>query len=211
MFKYLIVLLPSRLKIFLLRARGASIGNNCQIGFSLIDASEICIGDNVKVGSLNLLWRLTRLELGSGSAIVMGNWITGARAGLFKLGRNSGITRFHFFEASGNITIGSNCIVAGRGSHFFTHGISSTDLDSIKPIEIGDWSYIGSGSRFVPGATVGEGTFIGMASVVTKSFAQPYLLIAGNPAKLKKELSNDDVYFNRPFLPQAHHPAGYEG
>lgn len=211
MFKYLIMLLPSRLKIALLRMRGASIGENCRIGFSLLDASEICIGDHVRVGHFNLLWRLTRLELETGSVIVMGNWITGARTGKFRLGRNSGITRFHFFEASGNIDIGSNCIVAGRGSHFFTHGISSIDLDSIRPITIGDWSYIGSGSRFVPGATVEKGTFVGMASVVTKGHTQSYCLIAGNPARSKKELSSGDVYFDRPYLPQAQHPTDYQG
>jgi acetyltransferase-like isoleucine patch superfamily enzyme len=211
MLKFIIAILPSRLKIAVLRAKGASIGENCKIGFSLLDASEISIGDNVKIGHFNLLWRLTKLELKTGSAIVMCNWITGARVGSFMLGNNSGITRFHFFEASGNISVGSNCIIAGRGSHFFTHGISSNNLDAIRSIKIGDWSYVGSGSRFVPGAGVERGTFVGMASVVSKKFSSSYLLIAGNPAEMKKQLNSSDLYFNRPFLPQAHHPPEYEG
>lgn len=207
----LIALLPSWLKVFVLRARGAKIGKNCWIGFSVIDASCITIGDNVRVGHFNLLWRLNSLTLETGSAITMCNWITGARTGTFRLGRNSGITRFHFLEASAGIDIGSNCIVAGRSSHFFTHGISSTNLDDQRPISIGDWCYIGSGSKFVPGTSVAAGTFVGMGSVVTKASPERFVLIAGSPAMVKKRLAPTDAYFARSHLPQAHHPAGYQG
>ncbi|MBT5268562.1 MAG: hypothetical protein HOL70_03855 [Candidatus Marinimicrobia bacterium] len=206
----LIVLLPSWLKVFILRSRGATIGKNCWIGFSVIDASCITIGDNVHVGHFNLLWRLKGLTLETGSGITMFNWITGARTGTFRLGRNSGITRFHFLEASAGIDIGSNCIVAGRSSHFFTHGISSTNLDDQRPIAIGDWCYIGTGSKFVPGASVAAGTFVGMGSVVTKASSECFVLIAGAPATVKKHLTSSDAYFARTHLPQAHHPAGYQ-
>lgn len=207
----LVALLPSWLKVFALRARGATIGKNCWIGFSVIDASCITIGDNVRVGHFNLLWRLKSLTLETGSHITMFNWITGARTGTFRLGRNSGITRLHFLEASAGIDIGSNCIVAGRGSHFFTHGISSTNLDDQRPITIGDWCYIGSGSKFVPGASVAAGTFVGMGSVVTKASSERFVLIAGAPATVKKHLASTDAYFARAHLPQAHHPVKYQG
>jgi acetyltransferase-like isoleucine patch superfamily enzyme len=207
----LVALLPSWLKVFVLRARGAKIGKNCWIGFSVIDASSITIGDNVRVGHFNLLWRLRGLTLETGSAITMCNWITGARTGTFRVGRNSGITRFHFLEASAGIDIGANCIVAGRGSHFFTHGISSTNLDDKRPITIGDWCYIGSGSKFVPGTSIAAGTFVGMGSIVTKESSERFVMIAGAPATLKKQLAPTDAYFARSHLPQAHHPAGYEG
>ena len=207
----LVALLPSWLKVFILRAKGATIGRNCWIGFSVIDASRIVIGDNVHVGHFNLLWRFNDLTLETGSAITMFNWITGARTGTFRLGRNIGITRFHFLEASAGIDIGSNCIIAGRNSHFFTHGISSTNLDDRRAINIGDWCYIGSGSRFVPGASVAACTFVGMGSVVTKASSESFILLAGAPAKIKKRLAPTDAYFARSHLPQAHHPAGYKG
>lgn len=204
-------ILPGWLKILILRARGAKIGKNCQIGFSIIDAAHITIGDNVRVGHFNLMWRLTSLTLETGSALTMFNWITGACTGAFRLGRNSGITRFHFFEASAGIDIGSNSIVAGRNSHFFTHGISPKELDDQRPIRIGDWCYVGSGARFVPGASIAANTFVGMGSVVTKASDVTFVLLVGAPARPKKYLAPTDAYFARSYLPQAHHPVDYEG
>ena len=194
-----------------MRRLGATIGNHCYIGLTVLDAKSIVIGDNVKIASFNLIHRLNELYLGDGSRLNGFNWITGAGAGIFFLGRNSAITRLHFFEASGNITIEENSIVAGRGSHFFTHGISSTNLDDIRQIRIGRWCYIGSSSRFVPGSCVACGTFVGLGSVVTKPFDEQYVLLCGSPAVLKKKLTSTDAYFNRGFLPHDHHVETYLG
>lgn len=211
MLKYLIALMPSAIKILIYRAMGAKIGKDCYIGFAIIDAEKIEIGDCVYIGHLNLVWRLKEATFESGSRLELCNWITGAREGNFRLGRNSAIQRFHFFEASSNISIGSNCIIAGRNSHFFSHGISSIDLDVRRAINIGDWSYIGSGCRFVPGASVAEGTFVGMGAVVTKRHDEDHVMLGGNPATAKKRLSTDDIYFNRTYLPHCHHPKSYRG
>ena len=211
MLKFLFAILPSRLKIWVLRRNGSKVGRGCYIGLSILNAREIEIGDFVHVGHFNLIWRLKSLRLNSGSRISMGNWITGATEGWFELGRNSAITRFHFIEASSNIKIGNNCIVAGRASHFFSHGISATNLDDRRSIQIGNWCYIGSSSRFVPGAGVSDFTFVGMGSVVTKQFTETYVLIGGSPACVKKNIPTEAIYFNRSHLPHAHHPADYKG
>lgn len=211
MLKYLLALLPSALKVLCYRALGARIGKGCYIGCSVIDAKKLELGDFVHIGHFNILWRLNELKLDSGSRLTMFNWITGAREGSFHLGRNSGITRFHFLEASADIAVGSNTIIAGRNSHFFTHGISPTNLDDRRPIRIGNWCYIGSGARFVPGTSIADGTFVGMGAVVTKQFREEYVLIAGNPGVIKKRLSPEDAYFNRASLRHSHHPSSYLG
>lgn len=211
MLKYIIALLPSTLKIACYRAMGAKIGKNCHIGFTLIHAKKIEIGDNVQIASFNLIHRLDEFILKSGSRLNGFNWITGAGTGSFYLGGNSAITRLHFFEASASIFINDNTIIAGRNSHFFTHGISSTNLDDMRPVRIGSWCYIGSSVRFVPGAEVADGTFVGMGAVVTKKFTETYVMIGGSPAVVKKKLSPGDVYFDRPFLPHAHHRKDYDG
>lgn len=211
MLKYIVALLPSRLKIPLLRALGARIGMHCRIGLALIDARSIEIGDNVQISSFNLFNRLDRLVMATGSRMNGFNWITGAGTGSFVLGRNSAVTRLHFFEASGSIFIGENTIIAGRNSHFFTHGISPTNLDDVRSIRIGPWCYIGSSSRFVPGSEVARGTFVGMGSVVSKPHSVEYVLLAGAPARERRRLSPRDIYFDRPFLPHDHHRSGYDG
>lgn len=204
-----VALLPSALKIRVLRRLGARIGQGCHIGLSLIQAQQIEMGDHVRIASFNLMHRLRSIRMGQGSRMNGFNWITGAGTGSFMLGHHSAITRLHFLEASGSIHIGDNSIIAGRGTHMFTHGISSTVLDDVRPIVIGPWCYIGSSSRFVPGSGVAEGTFVGMGAVVTKRFAERHVLVAGNPARVRKQLSPDDAYFQRPFLPHDHHPPGY--
>lgn len=211
-FSLLLSLLPSGLRIAILRRCGARIGRGCRIGlFTVLDAEEIVLGDNVQIAGFNLVHRLAALEMATGSRMNSFNWITGARTGSLRMGRNAAITRLHFFEASGGVNIGENTIVAGRGSHFFTHGISSNNLDDVRPIEIGAWCYVGSSSRFVPGSGVSRGTFVGMGSIVAKRFHDEFVLIAGNPAEVRKRLSPSDTYFDRDFLPHDHHPPDYTG
>lgn len=209
--KFVLLFLPSALRIVLLRRCGARIGQGCHIGMCLIDAQDIEIGDYVRIASFNIIHRLKSLKMQTGARMNGFNWITGAGEGFLHVGRNTAITRLHFFEASGGVTLGDNTIVAGRNTHFFTHGISSTNLDDVRPIEIGPWCYIGSSSRFVPGASVARGTFVGMGAVVSKTISDEFVLVAGVPARVIKNLAAEDVYFNRPFLPHSHHPADYKG
>lgn len=205
----IVAFLPSNLKIWILRLIGHKIGKNCYIGLSIVNASKINMENNVYIGHFNLIWRLTALNLRAGSRITFFNWITGGNFGAFMLGNNSSISRRHFFDASAGIDIEENTIVAGIGSQFFTHGISPSNLNERKPICIGSWSYIGSGSYFVPGSSVSSHCFVGMGSVVTKPFTQSYRLIAGSPAQEKKEISQESKYFDRHYVPQPHHPNNY--
>jgi acetyltransferase-like isoleucine patch superfamily enzyme len=207
----LIMCLPSIVKILIYRLKGAKIGKGCYIGFSLIGARDFQMADFSYIGHFNLIWRLKCLEIGRGARISLLNWITGGREGTFRLGNNSSVSVMHFLEASADILIGSNTIVAGRASQFFTHGISATNLDDKRAIHIGNWCYIGSAARFTPGSAVADGTFVGMGAVVTRSFDETFVLIGGSPARHLKKLSGQDVYFDRPFMSHAHHPKNYEG
>ena len=190
---------------------GGEIGYNCFIGFSLIQAGHVKIGNCVYIGHFNIIWRLESLCIGSGSRITFRNWISGATKGSFTLGKNSSISGFHYIDASADIKIGSNSIIAGRGTQFFSHGITPYSLDFIEPITIGDWCYIGSSARFIPGSSISDHVFVGMGSVITKKHMENYVLLAGSPAIIKKILPKDSLFFNRRFLPHAHHPLSYQG
>lgn len=206
-----IILIPSMLKILILRLLGAKIGSDCRIGFSYIDVKDLVLGDEVRIGNFNLISKLACLEVKSGGKIGDFNWITGGGLGKMVLGNNTSIRRFHFFEASGNIIIGDNSIVAGRGSLFFTHGLKPDDLDDVRPIIIGDWCYVGASTRFVPGVKIGNFVFIGMGTVVSKTFNDEYILLAGNPSRVVKKIPKNSRYFDRHFLRHAHHSNDYLG
>ncbi|XCY70487.1 sugar O-acetyltransferase [Streptococcus iniae] len=56
------------------------------------------------------------------------------------------------------------------------------------PITIGDNVWLGGGVTILHGVTLGDNVVVGAGSVVTKSFGDN-LFIAGNPAKVIKEIS----------------------
>lgn len=59
-----------------------------------------------------------------------------------------------------------------------------------KDVNIGNNCWIGMNSVLLPGVTLGEHTIVGAGSVVTKSFPEGNCVIAGNPAKIIKQLSS---------------------
>lgn len=56
-----------------------------------------------------------------------------------------------------------------------------------SPITIKDKAWIGFNSIILKGVTIGEGAIVGAGSVITKD-VPPYTVVAGNPAKVIKEL-----------------------
>lgn len=96
-------------------------------------------------------------------------------------------------------TIGDSCFLDGRsgltigdsvnlGSHvsIYTrqHLVDSEDFEEIgAPVRIGDHAWIASHAIILPGVTIGEGTVVGAGAVVSKDIP-PFVLAAGNPAKI---------------------------
>lgn len=86
------------------------------------------------------------------------------------------------------VEIGDNVTAAG-GALLLTHdnsviklGINATDY--FGKIKIGNDCFIGMNSIILPGVELGDNTIVGAGSVVTKSFKQGKVVIAGNPAKI---------------------------
>jgi acetyltransferase-like isoleucine patch superfamily enzyme len=78
-------------------------------------------------------------------------------------------------------------------------GILSTNHDlydqnkyNFKPIIIGDYSWIGMNSVVTAGVELGTRTIVGAGSVVTRSFPDGFCVIAGNPAKVIKNLNKEE-------------------
>jgi len=65
-----------------------------------------------------------------------------------------------------------------------------TTLDE-KKVEIGDDVLVGAMSIILRGVTIGKGSLIGAGSVVTKD-VPPYSIVAGNPARIVREIPECD-------------------
>lgn len=86
------------------------------------------------------------------------------------------------------VTIGENVLIA-PGVMFTTHDASASHYipgasDLFGRINIGDNVFIGIGSIVLPGVTIAKDCIVGAGSVVTRSFLEPGMVIAGNPAKV---------------------------
>ena len=90
-----------------------------------------------------------------------------------------------------NVMIGSGCLIADNDAHpmdvekrqvpnYYDYVVSS-------PVVIDDDVLIGARSIILKGVHIGQGAVVGAGSVVTKD-VPPFTIVAGNPAKVVKEL-----------------------
>lgn len=63
--------------------------------------------------------------------------------------------------------------------------MSQSDIDKGEVV-LGCNVFLGFGTKVLPGVRLGDWTIVGAGSVVTKSFTEGYVMIAGNPAKIIK-------------------------
>ena len=58
-----------------------------------------------------------------------------------------------------------------------------------KPVRIGKFCWLGINSVILPGVEIGDFTVVAAGAVVTNSFVDGYVVIAGNPAVVIKQLN----------------------
>jgi len=217
-FLALIGLLPSFLKRVCYRLFfGYRIGKRVQIGFSVLDAETCQIGDDSRIGHLNLVIGVKDLTLGDhvrighlniirgGDEVTLGRYSELLRLNeinsmpepdvvnpvdpRFSLGPGSIITAGHKIDFTDRVEIGRRTIIGGRNSSLWTHNRQRT-----LPIRIGDFAYIGSEIRMAPGASIPSRCIVGIGSVITGCLTDEEHLIAGVPAKPIKELESEDKF-----------------
>jgi acetyltransferase-like isoleucine patch superfamily enzyme len=102
-----------------------------------------------------------------------------------------------YIQGIGKIYIGdytqiaSNVIIISAN-----HDLYDSRKHIPNEVRIGKYCWIGAGAKIMPGVVLGDFTIIGAGAIVTKSFLNGHCVIAGNPARLIKEL---DVNLCLPF------------
>lgn len=96
------------------------------------------------------------------------------------------------FLDAGRIYIGANTMIGPNVSIYASSHPTDCQqrinhIGVAKPIIIGKNCWIGGNSVILPSVNLGHNVVVGAGSVVTKSFG-PNLVIAGNPAKIIKQL-----------------------
>jgi len=100
-------------------------------------------------------------------------------------------------EEGGTITIEDDVMI-GAGVHIYVSNhrygltdrpISQQGYQKVQDITIRRGSWIGANCIILPGVTVGQNAVVGAGSIVAND-VRPYTVVAGNPAKLIKNIES---------------------
>lgn len=88
-----------------------------------------------------------------------------------------------------NVFIGPNVSIY-TACHPLAPAERRTGVEWAEPITIGNDVWIGGSATILPGVTIGDNAVIGAGSVVTRD-VMPNTIVAGNPAKVIRRISQD--------------------
>lgn len=175
------ILLPGssiRFDVGMEKRKYVEIGNKCLLGCNFIFESKlgkIIIGDNVHIGGAQMISR---------SSIIIGNNVTMAW-GIVLYDHDS-----HSVFWNKRKKDNENCY---NDFIIFKNSVLNKDWSNVvsKPIYIENNVWIGFDVTILKGVHIGEGAIIGAKSVVTKD-VPAWSVVAGNPAKIIKQLINNE-------------------
>ena len=230
----MIALLPAALKRLAYRwCFGYRIGPGVRLGMAYLDCSqltvgegarishgvvflrcgEVTVGERAAIGPLNLFRGGDAVRLGDYSQVLRLNVINAIPEpdcptrpdSSFHLGYGSVVTAEHRVDFTERVSIGRHSILGGRNSSIWTHNRRDG-----KPVQIGDYCYVGSEIRMAPGASIPDCCIVGLGSVITRPHRECYSLIAGAPAQRRRALREQDYelifHKTRPDLPDETYP-----
>lgn len=158
----------------------------------------------------NLLNHGSRANVRLGKYVVIDGTLECYEKGMLSIGDYSFIGRSRIFAAH-NICIGKGALISDNVIILDSdlHSSSASKRFEVavawsmgrfpnvyegipgKPVVIADHVWIGANSVILKGITIGEGAIVGAGSVVTKD-VPPYTIVAGNPAKIIREIPLDE-------------------
>jgi acetyltransferase-like isoleucine patch superfamily enzyme len=209
---FLSFLLPWSLRrSFLEKLLGYSLHPTSHIGFAWILPRHLIMDEHSRIGHLTLCKNIDLLHLGAHAIIGQLNWITGFPSGASRhfahqtdrrpeliVETHASITSRHLIDCTARVRIGAFATVGGFRSQLLSHSIDlATSRQSAAPIEIGEYSFIGTNVVVLGGSVLPHHSVLGAQSLLNKKWSQPYQLYGGVPAKPLKEFSPEMEYFRR--------------
>lgn len=131
--------------------------------------------------------------------------------GTIRIGNHTCIYRKSILGSVTNISVG-DCVIISNHVHIYDNNNHPTSPRARRemcqngfegepwhwshaasaPIVIEDNVWIGEYAAILKGVTIGTGAIVASHAVVTKD-VPPYTIVAGNPARVVKEIENDEI------------------
>jgi acetyltransferase-like isoleucine patch superfamily enzyme len=157
---------------------GAIVFAGSRIGARVIVGDQACVRERVEIGDDVVVGR---------GVLVENDTTIGA---LTKIQAEAYITAYSTLEESVFI---APCVVTTNDNFM---GRTERRHELIKGPTIRRGARVGGGAILCPGIVVGEEAFVGAGAVVTKD-VEPRMLVVGNPARVLRSVSADELLENQ--------------
>lgn len=178
-------------------------GNEAMFENSFVSRSSfVCRGDSNTIICRGQIHKTKVIVSGKGNRIVISdgakvyNTTLTLRAENSEIiiGKNTNVGSLYAVCMGKNnyIRIGESCMISDNVEIWSTDGHSIIDLcsgeilNASMPVAIGNSVWLGKNSVVLKGVKVGDGTIVGMNTVVTKDTV-PFSVVVGNPARMVRE------------------------
>lgn len=171
--------------------------------------NEVTVGDSSSfLGKSDIRKKGGTISIGE-QCLIYGLLVTETINAKITIGNNVFCGNNTIVDCSKNICIESDvqlsyeCLIQDSDNHSLKYSERKDDLQLVHQ-DLFDWdvpkkskvhikrgAWIGARSIILKGVTIGEGAIIGAGSTVTKD-VKAYTIVAGNPAKLVRELSLEE-------------------
>lgn len=113
----------------------------------------------------------------------------------FRLGKNTSACNatFHLYGNNQLMSIGEDCMFSydveiwNGDAHAIFKKNEKIPYNISKDLIIGNHVWLGAYSKVLKGAKIPDNSIVAMDALVTSSFSQPNIILAGSPAKIVKE------------------------
>lgn len=145
-----------------------SIGDHCTLGalFQALYGGKICVGSHTYIGPHTILQAKESIQIGEN--VIIANDVV-------------------IVDNNNHPVSPEQRLQMSRCEDYMTDELWSWKYAESKPVVIEDNVWIGRDARILKGVRIGSGSIIGMGAVVTHD-VPPRVIVAGNPAKIVKEL-----------------------
>lgn len=174
--------------------KNAIVGNNVEIGrtarcINKSNKEKIKIGENCSIWATLFCDEGGQIKIGPYSTIRYKTIINSAMG--INIGKYSIISNnVTIFDHNSHPTAPKKRIDMCKEGFFYGDLWSSKHAEKSK-VTIEDNVWIGQNALILKGVTIGKGSIVASNAVVTKS-VPPYSIAAGNPAKIVKQIKEDN-------------------